>query len=226
MIKRLTRIDNSPHFASARTLGAKHLQDGYVFCTRINPIKNERRHEGMGTVKAGVLGGGAAILAVVVLAAALLRPHEATAHHEAAAPSPDAHAIQPSDASLQKPTSKSQNSNTPITLLGTLLPGAQATLSVRQPSRIMAVLVKEGQAVRKGQLLAQFDASDVVPQQQSAQAGVRAAETQVDKARAGRQAQARQSQLRHYERAGGRHAGPRQTPTGTIRCAVRAIPRP
>jgi multidrug resistance efflux pump len=143
----------------------------------------------MGTVKAGVLGGGAAVLAVVVLAAALLRPHEATARRGTAAPPPETSNVQASDAPIQNSKSKTQNPTGPITLLGTLLPGAQASLSVRQPSRIVAVLVKEGQPVRKGQLLAQFDTSDVLPQQRSAQVGVRAAETQVDRARAGRQAQ-------------------------------------
>ena len=153
----------------------------------------------MDTVKAGALGGGAAILAVVALAAVLLRPSDKKAGEQASGRAGDnavSGSLSPASQNAQSPAPASQNSKSQpenslnsLTLLGTLLPGGQAALSVRQPSRIVAVLVKDGQTVRKGQTVVQFDTADVVPQQQIAQAGVGAAQTLVNKAQAGRQAQ-------------------------------------
>lgn len=141
------------------------------------------------------------ILAVVGLSAWLLRPHSDNAEHlesgttNGASNAPLVSPIVPvSDQnSGSKPTEDKQKnispSITPITLLGIVQPGNQATLSVRQPSRITNVLVKEGQQVSAGQLLIQFDTAEAGPQEQSAQAGIVAARTQVEKARAGEKAQ-------------------------------------
>ncbi len=76
-----------------------------------------------------------------------------------------------------------------LTLLGTVQSGAQAALSVRQPARIAAVYVQEGDRVRRGQLLVQLDASEFAAQERTAQAGVAAAEAQLSKAQVGRKAQ-------------------------------------
>src|SRR5689334_4757344 len=62
-----------------------------------------------------------------------------------------------------------------LALLGTIQPVAQAALSSRLPARITAVPVREGQAVRRGQLLVQLDAGEMQAQERTAQAGVIAA---------------------------------------------------
>lgn len=76
------------------------------------------------------------------------------------------------------------------TLVGSIVAAAQATLSSRMPVRIVAVLVREGDTVRRGQALIQLDDSDLRTQEAAAQAQVKAAQAQVTKAEAGRAAQA------------------------------------
>lgn len=142
---------------------------------------------------AGMIGGGAAFLAVLGLAAVWLRPHEA-AGDGSAQTNPTMQTQQTHEGNVSnvyvKTALKSPRAAPDfLTLLGTILPGEQSTLSVRLPARIAAILVKEGQNVQKDQLLILFDASESRPQAQSATAGISAALAQGDKARAGRQAQ-------------------------------------
>lgn len=76
-----------------------------------------------------------------------------------------------------------------LTLTGTITSAAQATLSTRMPTRIVAVNVQQGDTVRHGQALVLLDPAEARTQSETAQAGVTAAEAQVRKARVGRSAQ-------------------------------------
>ena len=71
-------------------------------------------------------------------------------------------------------------------ITGVVTAERQASLTVRMPARIVAVLVSENQPVRKGQLLVQLDDSDMRTQLASARAAVRAAKSQEAKAAAGK----------------------------------------
>ncbi|MGV3724323.1 MAG: biotin/lipoyl-binding protein, partial [Actinomycetota bacterium] len=72
-----------------------------------------------------------------------------------------------------------------ILVSGTLKSGSQATLSPKQGGKVLSVLVREGQTVRRGQVLVRLDRSDVVRQAEQARAGVAAARANVEKARSG-----------------------------------------
>ena len=72
-----------------------------------------------------------------------------------------------------------------LRLSGTLKSGSEASLSPKQGGRIAAVLVAEGQAVRRGQTLIRLDASDAQRQVEQAAAGVRAARANSEKAQEG-----------------------------------------
>ena len=137
-----------------------------------------------------LLAGGAAMAAVAATSYFLLRPHD----------KPDSgqgtenrgQVSQPPATSRQSPITSKTTLNpqpSPLNLLGTVMAGAQEQLSVRQPARIVGVYVKEGQAVRVGQLLVQLDTAEVRAGELTAQAGIRAAQAQADKARSGRTAQ-------------------------------------
>ncbi len=76
-----------------------------------------------------------------------------------------------------------------MVLLGVVQAGSQTTLSARLPALIRQVLAREGDLVRRGQLLVELDGRDAYIQQSTAQAGVDAAEAQVRKAMAAREAQ-------------------------------------
>lgn len=76
-----------------------------------------------------------------------------------------------------------------LSLLGSIQSAALASLSVRIPAKIAAVDVREGESVRKGQLLVLLDDSDMSSQTRTAVAGVQAAQAQQAKAEAGRTAQ-------------------------------------
>src|SRR5262249_35977735 len=75
-----------------------------------------------------------------------------------------------------------------LNLLGSVLSEAQATLSTRLPARIVAVLVKEGQSVQRGQVLVRLDEEDFRAQERAARTAVATAQAQVNKAQAGRNA--------------------------------------
>jgi len=74
-------------------------------------------------------------------------------------------------------------------LLGSVQSDSQATLSTRQPARIAAVFFREGDAIRRGAPLIQLDDTEARTQERTAQAGVTAAQAQLQKARTGRDAQ-------------------------------------
>jgi len=79
-----------------------------------------------------------------------------------------------------------------VQVTGSLRSGSQATLSPKQGGKVLAVLVQDGQNVRRGQVLVRLDRSDAIRQAEQARAGVTAARANVDKARAG-------SRLRHLD---------------------------
>jgi HlyD family secretion protein len=72
-----------------------------------------------------------------------------------------------------------------VRLTGTLKSGSQANLSPKQGGKVLAVLVQEGQTVRRGQELVRLDSSDAQRQAEQARAGVAAAKANLDKARTG-----------------------------------------
>ena len=76
-----------------------------------------------------------------------------------------------------------------LILTGTIQSGAKATLTARQPAKIVSVGVKAGDTVSQGQLLVRLDEADAIAQEKSASAGMTAARAQVQKAIAGRDAQ-------------------------------------
>lgn len=69
-----------------------------------------------------------------------------------------------------------------VRLAGTLKSGSEATLSPKQGGRVAAVLVAEGQSVRRGQVLVRMDLSDIQRQSEQAAAGVAAARANWEKA--------------------------------------------
>lgn len=77
-----------------------------------------------------------------------------------------------------------------VTLTGTLQADQQATITARFPSRISDVLVRDGDAVRRGQALVRLDVRDAQAQVAGAQAAIQAAEAQYRKAVEGKQARA------------------------------------
>lgn len=67
-----------------------------------------------------------------------------------------------------------------IRITGTLVPLQQAVVKTRAPGVLTAVLAREGESVRKGQLLARVDATDVRAQLAERQADVAAAQAQLN----------------------------------------------
>src|SRR5204862_4886036 len=80
----------------------------------------------------------------------------------------------------------------PIRVTGTLRTDEMVTLSTKATGLVKQVTVKEGDHVRRGQLLVVVDDSDIRAQQDRAVAAVRAAEAQVGEA----EAQVRAAQAR------------------------------
>jgi RND family efflux transporter MFP subunit len=72
-----------------------------------------------------------------------------------------------------------------LRLSGTLKSGSEATLSPKAGGKVTGVFVKEGQAVRQGQVLVRLDPSDTQRQVEQAEAGVRAARATWEKAQEG-----------------------------------------
>ena len=145
------------------------------------------------SVKPGTYLGIAGVGIVVGGAYWLLRPQS---------PPMEAVSIPAAQKTLQlKPvkTPKQTESNTetaaPIVLLGTILASAQANLTTMMPGKVTAVTVTEGATVKRGQMLVQLDDADFAAQERTAQAGIRAAQSQVSKARAGQNAQTLKSDL-------------------------------
>ncbi len=125
----------------------------------------------------GVLGAAAAV---------------ATAGLFAKKPAPEKEAMPPVTATaasaLPIPTAPPLKTSF-LRLVGTIQPEARAALSVRIPSKILSVLVQEGQHVSAGQRLIVLDESEINAQEKTAQAGVRSAQAQLQKAILGKEAQ-------------------------------------
>ncbi len=75
-----------------------------------------------------------------------------------------------------------------LNLIGTVRAGRQAGLSAKVPSRIAAVLVRDGQHVRQGEVLVKLDVGDTTALLAGADAGVAAAQAQYRKAVEGKRA--------------------------------------
>jgi HlyD family secretion protein len=75
-----------------------------------------------------------------------------------------------------------------LALVGVLRADRQAAISAKVPGRILAVLVRDGDRVRRGQPLVRMDIGDAQAQVAGAQAGIRAAQAQYRKAIDGKRA--------------------------------------
>ena len=143
----------------------------------------------------GLLAG----IAVVAVSAMVLNPHDnvpngralpVSAGHDTV--SPAANALVANSSTAVPPVKPLDNITAPVhttTLLGSVVAETQASLSAPQPSRISGVLVREGDPVRRGQTLVRFDDISGRTQTRTAEAGMLAAQAQIDRARAGREAQ-------------------------------------
>ncbi len=143
----------------------------------------------------GLLAG----IVVVAISAMALNPHDKLAVSHPSQGSAGQNTVSPTTSALAansssaapplKPLDKSTDPPHSTTLLGSVVAETQASLSAPQPSRIVEVLIREGETVRRGQTLVRFDDSSGRTQTRTAQAGVLAAQAQIDRARAGREAQ-------------------------------------
>ncbi len=97
----------------------------------------------------------------------------------------------PIESSISKSPTLEQNADTEgdIRLTGMVVSSAKATISARMPARIERVFVKEGQSVTPQTPLVQLDTTDFLGQVRVAEAGLRAALTQLNKAQEGQSAQ-------------------------------------
>ena len=139
----------------------------------------------MGVKPAAYLGVGA--VGIVIGAAYwLMRPQGAPPETK---PVSAAQKVQDSTLTKSEPKPNKSKKPAPLLLLGTVTASAQANITTMMPGKVTAVTVPEGATVRRGQVLIQLDDSDFAGQERSALAGVAAARTQVDKARAGQEAQ-------------------------------------
>lgn len=138
-------------------------------------------------------GGTVAFLIVVGLAWWLLRPHDAVKpplqQGVSSAASPPDRATPPVSSTPTKSAAENPANTNGIALIGTVQADAQAALSVRQPARIAAVSVREGERVREGQPLILLDSRESDAQALTARAAVTAAEAQLARAQAGYDAQ-------------------------------------
>lgn len=133
--------------------------------------------------------GGIAALGVIGLAAWMLRPHETGRIPLTDVGAPPAQPALPGKSSPSPKEEILPAQPSTLSFLGSIQSETQSALSVRMPSRIMAVPVKEGDTVRAGQLLVAFDTTDLHGQINTADAGELAARAQVNKAEKGRAAQ-------------------------------------
>lgn len=74
---------------------------------------------------------------------------------------------------------------TSITATGSILPGAEATLSFQVSGEVSNVPVQAGERVQRGQVLVQLDTSDLELQVRSAEATLASAQAQLDQLKAG-----------------------------------------
>ncbi len=110
-------------------------------------------------------------------------------HSPDPAPSPSAQ-VQPAVTTAPKSEDNAPDAFvSALTLTGRVQSGAKATLTARQPAKIVWVGVKAGDTVMSGQTLIRLDEADAIAQERTADAGLTAARAQVQKAIAGRDAQ-------------------------------------
>ena len=148
-------------------------------------------------MKAGQTMVGLAIFGVLAgLGAFLLRPPSAQSRESQeksdgkTLPLVSQNALPEESTSLvESPSSRSASGGNAIFLLGSVQPGAQETISVRMPARIVDVRVLNGESVRQGQLLLRLDNAEGEAQERTAKTGVMAARAQLRKAQLGRTAQ-------------------------------------
>jgi HlyD family secretion protein len=74
---------------------------------------------------------------------------------------------------------------TSTTATGSLLPGAEVTLSFQVSGQVSDVLVQAGERVQQGQMLAQVDTPDLELQVRSSEAALASAQAQLDQLKAG-----------------------------------------
>jgi RND family efflux transporter MFP subunit len=120
---------------------------------------------------AGVLIAAAAVTAAVVLA-------RSGDHHKAPAPpTAEQRVLEFGPQDVARASVETMARTIPIT--GTLVPLQQAVVKTRAPGVLTAVLAREGESVRKGQLLARVDETEVRAQLAARQADVAAAQAQL-----------------------------------------------
>ena len=141
-----------------------------------------------------LFAGGTAIVAVAAASYFLLRPHDKPAEREQESGVRDQRTPTPVPP-LQPTTSHQPPSLNPQPSLGTIM-GAQAQLSMRQPSRIAGRVRERGTGGASGAILVQLDTSEIRAGEQSANAAIRTAQAQADKARSGRDRATGESGLR------------------------------
>ncbi|HZT42649.1 MAG TPA: efflux RND transporter periplasmic adaptor subunit [Chthonomonadaceae bacterium] len=139
---------------------------------------------------ARLLAGIAACALLTALAVALLRPStpDKPVFQPQPAP-PHEKAVRKYHRSAGSLSDPSGGSRTTLALIGMVQAGEQATLSTSLPAKIVAVTVREGDSVQRGQLLVGLDDRTVQAQERTTEASVLAAQAQLHKARLGREAE-------------------------------------
>jgi HlyD family secretion protein len=141
----------------------------------------------MGQMKNRYMGLGAVLfLGLLVSTALLMRPRAV-----GETPPKSQETTKPANTSTPKTPTLEQNAETEgdVRLTGMVVSSTKATLSARMPARIERVLVKEGQSVTPQTPLIQLDTTDFIGQVRVAEAGLKAAQAQLNKAQEGQTAQ-------------------------------------
>lgn len=123
-----------------------------------------------------LIAAAAAILGLGAATAPLLVRKDAAVSAQATEPARPVAEVVPAESRTMERT---------VRLSGTLKSGSEASLSPKQGGKVVAVPVREGQSVRRGQTLVRFDVSDTLRQTEQASAGVAAARANLDKATQG-----------------------------------------
>lgn len=121
----------------------------------------------------------AAVLLLLVGGAVYPLIAKREADREAAAQRPPALPV------VQVASAESRPLTRTVRLTGNLQSGSEAALSPKQGGKVAAVYVREGDPVKRGQVLVRLDPGDLQGQVDTAAAGVRAARAQLDKAISG-----------------------------------------
>lgn len=125
------------------------------------------------------------VIALILLATVLVAGYAAVAQKPAAGPrAPTAPALEflPGDLYTVEPQAFERT----LPLTGTLGPVTEATLKAKVAGELLAVPVREGEAVRQGQVLARIDQTEVRARVAAREADVEAARAQLDLAKKNR----------------------------------------